>query len=160
MTKVSSNLGNNSDLFIKFVVFCFLLLGSVNSAFSANGLNAYWSLDDDTGSIATDQTGNGVDLSLANMTESNWVGGFFGSALEFDGINQKAFISSSASVLQTESITISAWINPVETSVAQQMIVTQSDNYFLYIQPGNRAVVFSVKKAGGGWAKVHTPIMF
>ncbi len=139
-----------------FSIFLFLYLFS-STVFAE--LNAQWSLDENSGTIANDQSDNALHLNLNNMSETNWVSGQFNSALDFNGSNQDASISSDTSALQTESVTLSAWVYPVRTSVNYESIATQSDNYGLILRSrlGTEAVVFYVKNAGSGWTQVTSP---
>lgn len=120
------------------------------------GLSGQWSLDENSELIATDQSNNGNHLSLMNMSESNWVNGQFNSALGFNGFSQDALISNATQALQTESVTLSAWINPEQTSVNWEWVSAQGDNYGLFLRPGNRSVVFYIKTAGSGWDHIST----
>src|SRR5690606_11983260 len=53
-----------------------------------DGLVGWWKFNEGSGSTAGDSSGNDWDGTLVNMSSSNWVSGFEGDALEFDGSNQ------------------------------------------------------------------------
>ena len=73
-------------------------------SFSTCTLVGWWKLDDGSGDIALDSSGNGHYGTLNNMDDSDWVDG----ALEFDG--NDSFVSIPALNLYSNTVTISAWI--------------------------------------------------
>lgn len=83
-------------------------LGSGNDS---DGLVAYWSLDDDGGSTATDNTGNGNDGSLQNGVIVQADGTLGTSAFRFDGQNDYVRIPSTDRLSggADATITASAW---------------------------------------------------
>ncbi|MEE9338782.1 MAG: immunoglobulin-like domain-containing protein, partial [Methylococcaceae bacterium] len=149
------NKKNNVTKFFSISLFLCLFSSTVFAE-----LNAQWSLDENSGTIANDQSGNGLHLNLNNMSETNWVSGQFNSALNFNGSDQDASIPSGTSILQTESVTLSAWVYPVRTSVSWEWVATQSDNYGLVLRPrqGTETVIFYVKNAGSGWTQAISPL--
>ena len=80
-------------------------------ATTATNLLAYWTLDEGSGSIAYDTSGNNNTGTVANAL---WVGGLFGSALLFDG-GEFVTVSNSLSLNPVNGITVSAWIYPPDT---------------------------------------------
>lgn len=73
------------------------------------GLVGEWSFDDATGTKATDFSGNGNTGTLTNMEATDWVNGYRGKALSFDGVDEYVSIPDSSPTSPT-NITISAWI--------------------------------------------------
>jgi len=145
------NKKNNVSKF--FSIFLFLCLFS-STVFA--DLNAQWALDENSGNIASDQSVNGIHLNLNNMSDTNWVTGYSGSALDFNGTDQDASISTGANVLQTASITLSAWVYPEATS-GDRWVLAQGNNFGLYLKPGNQTAIFYIKKPGNGWTGISTP---
>ncbi len=129
---------------------------NVVETLAIDGLSAYWSLDENSGLTAKDQSSHGNHLSLLNMSESNWVDGQFSSALDFNGFFQDVALPNATQALQTESITLSAWVNPDETTRRWEWVSAQGDNYGLFLQPNNRSVIFYIKKVGRGWDHVSS----
>ena len=89
-----------------------LVLGlttTVANADISDGLVAYWPLDEGAGTNTEDLTGNGSDGTF--LDSPTWVGGKFGSALDFDGDND-AVDCGNQSILDfgTGDWTVSAWI--------------------------------------------------
>jgi len=73
---------------------------------------ARWSFDEYTGSTAYDRSGSGNEGALTDMEASDWVHGKYGSALEFDGEDDKVIVAHNSSLtFATENaFTISFWI--------------------------------------------------
>ena len=71
------------------VVVCALILTAVLFALPTlaqdleEGLVAYWKLNDGSGAVASDSSGNGYDGDLVGAPE--WVDGHLGGALKFGG---------------------------------------------------------------------------
>jgi hypothetical protein len=77
---------------------------------------AHWSFDENTGTSSTyDISGNGNTGSLqGSMTESDWVPGKFGSALDFDGSNDRITITDTTD-LEPNTLTVAAWIKTIQS---------------------------------------------
>src|SRR6185503_8560264 len=60
---------------------------------SAAGLVAAYAFDENTGVTAGDASGN---ANTGTITEAAWVEGKFGSALSFDGVNDRVFVNNSS----------------------------------------------------------------
>jgi len=72
---------------------------------SINGLQAYYQLDENTGTTSADVTGDGYTATLQGAT---WTTGISGSALSFNGSSNYATIP--ALNLRTNTMTITGWI--------------------------------------------------
>jgi hypothetical protein len=73
-----------------------------------NGLIGYWKFDEGNGTTAFDSSGNGNNGTLENSP--TWVDGKYGTALNFDGIDDYVAIPDLYSTSPTE-LTVSAWMN-------------------------------------------------
>jgi hypothetical protein len=78
------------------------------------GLVGYWTLDDGSGSVATDSSGNGDNGALANFSSDNsgWVSGAVGSgALQFNGTDEVTApdLGASNPSFDGASFTIAFW---------------------------------------------------
>lgn len=71
------------------------------------GLVGYWNLNEGSGSIAHDSSGNGYDGTISG---ASWINGISGSALQITGTNIVGGISSSFDDSITTAITVSAWV--------------------------------------------------
>ena len=74
------------------------------------GLVGYWSMNENTGTIATDFSGNGNRGILTGGP--TWVDGKRGKALSFDANDDLVNVGTPTSLNITGALTISAWIYP------------------------------------------------
>ncbi len=86
----------------------------------------YWKLDEGTGTIAQDSSGNGNDGTLTNGP--TWSAGQFNGALQFDGIDDYVTIPSSNEFDTQTALTISAWINPDNVFSTQGVLSKHVEN--------------------------------
>src|SRR3989338_6393329 len=79
------------------------------------GLVGYWSMNENTGTIAGDASGNNNRGILTNGP--TWVDGKRGKALNFDGVDDYVNAGSAGNFERTNSFTVSLWIkrNPNPT---------------------------------------------
>ena len=70
---------------------------------------ANWKFDEESGEIALDSSGNSNDGTISG---ASWTDGKFGTALQFDGIDDYISIADSPSLNPTEEITIETWVRP------------------------------------------------
>jgi prepilin-type N-terminal cleavage/methylation domain-containing protein len=96
---------------------------------------AHWRLDETTGTIATDSSGNGNNGTLTNGPL--WVGGRFGNGLSFDGINDWVVINDSNSLDLTNNLTILSWVRPNLLDSTRQDILTKTSAYEFTIHTDN-----------------------
>ncbi len=79
------------------------------SATSATNLLAYWTFDENSGSIAYDYSGN-TNTGNVVLGGGNWINGMVNGALHFDGQYTKVTVSNSPSLNPVKGITIAAWV--------------------------------------------------
>jgi len=87
---------------------------------------AYWRLDTGAGTNSYDDTVNNNDLAISG---ASWTtSGKFGNALSFDGINDQATTSNSASLNITSDLSISAWVKATNfaTTTSQWLVYKDS----------------------------------
>jgi hypothetical protein len=74
-------------------------------------LVAHWPLDRGAGALDTDASGNGHYIYLQNMDNTNWVPGFLGSAISFNGPDQHLLVRNSDFInFSIRGFTISFWL--------------------------------------------------
>jgi len=79
---------------------------------------AYWTLNESSGTIAADASGNDHHGTLMNMDDSDWISGAEGNALDFDGIDDYVAVSGFTGVSGSSPRTCSAWIKKSNTDEA------------------------------------------
>ena len=120
------------------------------------GLVGYWSFNDATSTIATDNSGNRNHGTLTNMTNAAWVDGKISKALDFDGTNDLVEVADSNSWnFGTGAFSISAWVkwNTLATSVLIGTNTSSSAEktpgwYLLY---NNSSHVLAFDSYNSGW---------
>ncbi len=71
---------------------------------------ASWQFDEGTGGATVDSSGNNHSGTLTGMDEDDWVDGQYGSALDFDGINDHVAIAGYKGIAGSNPRTCTAWI--------------------------------------------------
>ena len=74
---------------------------------TTNGLVAYYPMDENTGSIAHDMSGNNFHGTLVNSP--TWVDGILGKALKFNGVNQHVSVACNNN-FSNNKISVSLWV--------------------------------------------------
>jgi hypothetical protein len=69
------------------------------------GLVGHWKLDDGSGTVARDSSGNNYNGTITGTPQ--WVTGHTSGALEFDG---SSYVQTSAISLNSDTVTMTAWI--------------------------------------------------
>ncbi len=92
-----------------YPVLLFVILVLAFSGSSSGELVAWWKLDDGSGTVAADSSGNGHDGTL--LLDPQWVPGKYGGALEFAGLSgQRVEMEGFDGVLGTQNRTVMAWV--------------------------------------------------
>ncbi len=115
-----------------------------------SGLIAYWPMDEASGSIIADVSGNGLDASLNNVDETMHISGKLNNALYFDGARDGTIVSANA--LKPESLTIAAYVNIPSVSGVWQWVAGHGDNYGLVINKDGDIQFYYYN--GASWPKI------
>ncbi len=123
---------------------------------STTNLLAYWTLNEGSGTIAHDSSGNGNTGTVSGSGSWYWTDGMIGSALYFGAPSQVA-VPNSASLNPVQGMTVSAWVNADYWSNNQRILEkgTSNNQYAMFINPSGQ-LVFAVYGVTGGTA-VTTP---
>jgi len=84
---------------------------------------AYWKLDETAGDLASDYSRNDHPGTLINMDDSDWVPGYAGNALDFDGVNDYVTTGDICTALAGRNVTVSAWMKAPALNPAMQFII-------------------------------------
>ncbi len=107
---------------------------------STSGLVGYWNFDENSGTVASDSSGNG---NLGQLTNgASWTSGKIGSGVVFDGVDDRVLIGNPSALNfgTGQDFTISVWIKGLDTTQAQKIISkrSSSDGYQLrFNSPGS-----------------------
>jgi len=108
-----------------------------------SGQVAYWKLNEGTGSVAQDSSGNNNTGTLVNGPTWTTSG-----ALTFDGIDSYVNCGTGPSLNLTSSLTISAWVNPQSfRQNGWQRIVDKgngSKGYSLFLEENTKSIAYVI----------------
>ena len=112
-----------------------LLVGTAHA-----DLVGHWNLNEGSGTIAHDSTGNGHDGEL--IGDPQWVEAQYGMGLEFAGNPDKVDIPYSEQLNPETAFSLSLWTNPDPSGSGHRSPITSRDDfpqrgYIIYIEPGN-----------------------
>ena len=117
------------------------------------GLEARWTFDDGSGSVARDSSGNGrIGLLVNNPV---FAMGVHRSALQLSAVNQYVEVADAPAMRSSGSVTITAWINisshPVDDAAIVSSLGDDDLGYQLdtTVDQGARTVAFKLANASG-----------
>jgi len=119
-----------------------------------------WLLDEKSGDVAHDSSGNGNDGTLQNG--GNWVKGQLGNALELNGTNQFVEVPDSDSLDLEDEVTMICWFwwegsgDGWQTFFSKGPASGPNENHAHFINSGNRHTHFC-KNAGGARNCFNSP---
>lgn len=104
----------------------------------AGGPVGYWALDDGSGALATDGSGNGRSGTLVNGP--TWTAGKLGLALAFDGLDDYVEVPH-APALNAYPLTVAVWIKTTSASgvrgIVNKYVAASSNGWNLFLNSGN-----------------------
>jgi len=111
-------------------------------------LKGHWKLDSNSGLIAYDSSGNGLNGSLINMAGDEWGAGKIGGALNFDGVNDKVVVAPNI-LLEPTQYSYSFWFKTpnINQHLTYLVETRQGDGYTgfnFYMLNGGLRFQFSV----------------
>jgi Tfp pilus assembly protein PilX len=110
-------------------------------------LIGHWMLDDASGTVATDSSGQGNHGTLSNGPA--WIAGILNDALDFDGSDDLVLVADDPSLDITDNITLMAWIRPNKTAtqyVIRKALFDSTDGYELSLSATGK-VFFRLNQA-------------
>ena len=91
---------------ISFIIISLMFAGQSYAAVTIDDAAGIWLFDENSGDVAKDSSGNDNDGTINGATI---VDGEFGTALEFDGVDDNVDCGNDASLDLTDAITVMAW---------------------------------------------------
>src|SRR6185295_10097251 len=90
---------------------------------------AAYGFNENTGVTVLDASTNANTGTI--MGGATWVAGKFGSALSFDGVDDRVFVNSSSSLNLSTAMTLEAWVQPTAAQSGWRTIMQkETDAYF------------------------------
>ncbi len=133
-----------------YLVSCVLVLGAAGSVSAAldPALVGWWTFDEGSGNVAHDFSGNGNDGSFNG--DPQWVDGWLGGALEFDGSGDFLNCGNDGSLAFGDAVTMAVWIRVNAVGVDHKIGGNQDDangGYKMSMYSNNK-VEFEIRTAG------------
>ncbi|MCH6201894.1 malectin domain-containing carbohydrate-binding protein [Aquiflexum sp. LQ15W] len=112
----------------------------------------HWKMDEGSGNIFIDHSGNGNNGTIQNTTAVSWSEGIIGQAVNLNGLSGRfAIVPHNPSLEIDQAITISAWVKPSE--VGWSTIMSKSDgNGFDLSLRNNGIIEFRLNRGNNGTA--------
>jgi len=103
-------------------------------------LVAHWKLDEGSGNTVYDSSTSGNDGTFEG--DPQWVAGYYGAALAFDGTDDNIDCGNDDSLNITDEITLSAWINMAQRPDVDSWYTIQwkEDAYSMYLYGADNTV--------------------
>ena len=113
-------------------------------------LIGWWTFDEGQGTTAVDWSGNGNHGTLAG--DPQWVSGYFGDALAFDGSGDYVNCGHGPTLNIRDEITVACWIKVAAFTRTWETILAKGDNsYRMSRGPGNGdSIHFGCNGTSGG----------
>lgn len=83
-------------------------LATAAPASASVGLDGWWPFYEGSGTVAHDTSGNGNVGTLSGNTQ--WVSGYFGPGLSFDGSTARVDVPDSPSLEPADAVSVTAWV--------------------------------------------------
>jgi hypothetical protein len=117
------------------------------------GLVGYWNLDETSGTIAADSSGNGNDGTLRYMNpNTDWVNGQIGGALDFDGYNDYVSLPIGSVINSLRNCTFAIWVDWDGSNYWERIWdFGTGATYYMFLTPKNSAnnrMRFAITRTG------------
>ncbi|SMD46300.1 Por secretion system C-terminal sorting domain-containing protein [Aquiflexum balticum DSM 16537] len=132
--------------------FSSILSVTVSEKNSNLGLVGHWKMEEGSGNILIDHTGNENDAIIQNTSGINWSQGVIGLAVNLTGQSGRFGIATHNPSLQiNEALSIVSWVKP--TSVGRNTIISKADgNGFELWLDQNGQIEFRLNRGNNGAA--------
>jgi len=128
--------------------------GSIPEDTFTRGLVAYYSFDEGTGNIAYDISGNGNNCTIYG---AKWTKGKYGSALQFDGVDDYVDIPDSTDFTfdATTSFTIEVWMKTSYVGYGAIVSNYSGTTEFFRVYTDANGIGFDFRDANGNFVDVN-----
>ena len=134
-----------------------IALWAASPAYASSGLVASWPFDEGSGSVAHDASGHGNNGVI--MGDAQWVSGFSGSALSFDGSTGRVRVPDNASLDPTAAVSVTAWVRATEPQgdynylIAKGASGCRAASYGLYTGPNGGLMFYVARDRGQSYTR-------
>ena len=134
-----------------------LSLVGASPAYAANGVVASWPFDEGSGTMLHDTSGNGNNGVVSG--DAQWVSGFKGSALSFDGNTGRVRVRDSLSLDPASAVSVSAWIRATVPQGDFNYILAKgaagclAASYGLYTGPNGGVMFYVARNTGASYTR-------
>jgi len=132
-----------------YLVSSILVLSVALTGTTKAELVGWWRFDEGSGTVAHDTSGNGNDGTFKG--DPQWVSGFIGGALEFDGVDDYVAIGD---LDLTGSFTLTFWMRPSSLPSGWHSVVMKEYDYGFEFDGTN--LLGRVGNGAGGWGATVT----
>ena len=121
--------------------------------YSGTGLTGNWNFDEGSGAITGDSSGNDIDgMLLPAESGPTWTDGRYGSALEFDGVDDGVSLETDEA-LNTEYVTVMFWVKaddltPASSTSLLNRYNTNPGTISIYHAAGTGKIAFQIRLDG------------
>ncbi|MBT3691021.1 hypothetical protein HOG16_02130 [Candidatus Woesearchaeota archaeon] len=130
----------------KLILICLLLVSVVGLSQLAYSMDknleeyevdentvALWHFNENSGTVVYDETDNGYD---GDINGPIWVEGRFGSALDFDGVDDYIFVANSPTIQTSTEVSLEAWVKADSVDGEENTIIKKNGPFHLSILDG------------------------
>jgi hypothetical protein len=113
-------------------------------------LMGHWRMDEGSGNILVDNSGNGNDATIQNTSDISWSKGVNGMALNLSGAKERFAVAPHSSSLEiSDALTIVAWIKP--NAIGRNTVISKADgNGFELWLDNNGQIEFRLNRGNNG----------
>ena len=130
----------------------------------APGPVGYWKMDENTGTVTNDSSGNSNNCTFSSMPSSPWAQGKFGSALDFQKTGDILSCGSGTTLDDLPMLTAEAWVYP-RTSATFGSVVTKAlgsspdDGWLVSLDMANNALLFGADFLSGEMVRTANSVI-
>jgi RHS repeat-associated protein len=123
---------------------------------TSSGLKGYWKFDENSGTTATDSSGNSNTGTLSSGAA--WTTGQSGTATNLDGVDDYVQVGAQSSLVMTNACTLSAWIYPTGAGSlgAYGGIIVNKEGEYELARFADGTIQWAFANTNPGWNWINT----